>query len=206
MSQLDDKTVLANCVGDRRIANILYEKFGNLNGIANANKLDLLKVPKVGVKMANRIQSIFDLAQRAVKEQTNKTVLDSPESIYELMKYTSFLQVEHFFCIPLDSRLGVIKIEELSRGTLNECSAHPRDVLKTALLSNAYGFVCVHNHPSGDPSPSRADREITKRIDQAANIMSVHLIDHVIIGKNISNSNYGGSNTPYFSFKEAGLI
>ncbi|NBU42160.1 MAG: hypothetical protein EBS51_15455 [Planctomycetia bacterium] len=82
----------------------------------------------------------------------------------------------------LDTRHRLIHQEEVSLGTINESLAHPREILRPAISHGAYAFVLVHNHPSGDPSPSEADRALTRRIREAADLIQIHLLDHVIIG------------------------
>ena len=100
----------------------------------------------------------------------------------------------------LDTRLHLLRVSEISLGSLAECIAHPRDIFRTVIEHNAYGFILVHNHPSGDPSPSDADRRLTIRIAEAARILQVNFCDHVILGVPAP------SRSPYFSFKEAGII
>lgn len=100
----------------------------------------------------------------------------------------------------VDSRLRHTGTIEISSGTLNETSAHPREVLRPVMLRNAYGFVLIHNHPSGDPSPSAPDREFTKRLIEAAEVLQLRFVDHVIIGRPDSGR------AAYYSFREAGLF
>ena len=88
----------------------------------------------------------------------------------------------------------------VSLGTVNESSAHPREILRPVITRGAAGFIVVHNHPSGDPSPSRADEIVTRRIIEAADLMQVNFHDHIIIGKPSPGRN------AYFSFREAGII
>jgi DNA repair protein RadC len=100
----------------------------------------------------------------------------------------------------LDTRHRLLHAEEVSLGTINESLAHPREILRPAISHGAYAFVLVHNHPSGDPMPSEADRALTRRIREAADLMQIHLLDHVIIGRERPGA------PPYFSFKEHGLL
>jgi DNA repair protein RadC len=93
-----------------------------------------------------------------------------------------------------------LRVEEVSLGSLNESVAHPREVLQPIFLYSAYAFIVVHNHPSGDPAPSEADRRFTQRLHEVAKLMQVVMYDHVIIG---SEEN---GRQPYFSFQEAGLL
>jgi DNA repair protein RadC len=93
-----------------------------------------------------------------------------------------------------------MRIEEVSLGSLNQSVAHPREIFRPAIVHSAYGFVLVHNHPSGDPTPSRADRSLTRTLHEAAQLMDINLMDHIIIGAP------GEGRDGYYSFKENGLL
>ena len=94
----------------------------------------------------------------------------------------------------LDAQLRCITKVDISRGTVNESLAAPREIFRPAIIHSAYAFVLVHNHPSGDTSPSEADLQLTKRVAAAAQILQIKFLDHVIVGQG------------YFSFQEAGLL
>jgi len=100
----------------------------------------------------------------------------------------------------LDTRYRLIRIEEVSRGSTNESIAHPRELFRPALVASAYAVIVVHNHPSGDSSPSQTDHSLTRRLAEAAEILQIKLLDHIIIGAPTANS------PGYFSFKEAGVL
>lgn len=102
--------------------------------------------------------------------------------------------VEVVVVLLLNTKHRVIGLHEIGRGTLDACMVHPRDVFKVALLANASGVIVAHNHPSGDPTPSRDDFALCARLRQSAEILGVELLDFLIVG----------DNTRYFSFKEAG--
>jgi DNA repair protein RadC len=128
-------------------------------------------------------------------------LLDTPERIYDYFApQLSHLPQEQVMVAAVDARLKHMATTMVSMGTVSECSAHPREIMRPVLTRAAYGFVLVHNHPSGDPSPSRADESITRRLLEVSNTMQVQFLDHVIVGK----SSPGRS--PYFSFREAGFI
>lgn len=90
---------------------------------------------------------------------------------------------EHFYCLHLDSKNRVQCLDLVSMGSLNASIVHPREVFKGALLSSAAAILFVHNHPSGDPEPSREDLELTKRLTEAGQLLGVRVLDHVIIGR-----------------------
>jgi DNA repair protein RadC len=110
------------------------------------------------------------------------------------------LRKESLRVILLDTRYHLIRIEEVSLGSINESIAHPRDVFRPALISSAYAVIVVHNHPSGDASPSQTDHSLTRRLAEAAELLQIKLLDHIIIGAP------GEQNAGYFSFKEAGVL
>jgi len=110
------------------------------------------------------------------------------------------LRKESLQVILLDTRYHLIRIEKISSGSINESIAHPRDVFHPAVVSSAYAVIVVHNHPSGDASPSQADHSLTRRLAEAAELLQIKLLDHIIIGAP-ANGNAG-----YFSFKEAGVL
>jgi DNA repair protein RadC len=110
------------------------------------------------------------------------------------------LRKESLQVILLDTRYHLIRVEKISTGSVNESIAHPRDVFHPAVVSSAYAVIVVHNHPSGDASPSQADHSLTRRLAEAAELLQIKLLDHIIIGAP-ANGNAG-----YFSFKEAGVL
>ena len=131
-----------------------------------------------------------------VREATNdvKTAITSPGSVYNfkcLREELLNIDREKFIAVHLSTKNEVISYEVVSIGTLNLSLAHPREIFKAAILSNAASIIICHNHPSGDCSPSKEDMELTKRIYKAGKILGIELLDHVI---------FGASN--YYSFKE----
>lgn len=107
---------------------------------------------------------------------------------------------EHLIVLLMNARLRVFAHHIVSMGSLNECTAHPREILRAPIVQGAFCFVMMHNHPSGDPSPSRNDRELTKRIAAASNLMQIDMLDHVIVGEKSPHHEH------YFSFKESGIL
>lgn len=107
---------------------------------------------------------------------------------------------EMLVAIHLNTRYVAIGHTMVSIGTMNECTAHPREIFRPAVATGAYAIIVMHNHPSGDPSPSEADTRLTRRLAEASSILQVGLLDHVIVGT-------PGNHRPgYFSFKEAGIL
>ena len=176
-------------------------QFGSLAALARASLTELAKIKGVGPAKAVQLAAAFGLASRLARENIADTPLNSPEQIYELLgAEMRQLGKESLRVILLDSKLRLLRTEQVSLGSLNECLAHPREILRPAVLHNAFAFILVHNHPSGDPSPSDADRRVTIRMAEIAKIMQVTFFDHVILGSP------SPGRAPFFSFREAGVI
>lgn len=179
----------------------LIQRFGNLTELSRASVADIAKVKGVGKTKAVQLAAAFGLAKRIAHEEIARAPLDRPELVYQLLgAEMRQLGKESLRVVLVDAKLRLMRVEEVSLGSLNECLAHPRDILRPAISHNAYGFILVHNHPSGDPSPSEADRRLTMRISEAARLMQLTLMDHMIVGAP------GPGRLPYFSFREAGII
>ena len=121
--------------------------------------------------------------------------LNCSKDVYEFFKDIEDLDRESFYCAHLDQKNRVISCEEVSKGTVSASLVHPREVYKAAVLSSAASIISAHNHPSGDPTPSREDREITRRLSEAGRLLGIPLLDSVIIGHG-----------RYHSTKDAGEI
>ena len=151
---------------------------------------------------------VQDFKARVVEDSPRLTFFGAncPEKIYEFYKnvveadsgYES--EKEHVVAICLNTRLNVTGWHMVSCGSLSECTCHPREIFRPVIVRCAHAFVLCHNHPSGDPSPSRADEMVTRRLVEAASLIQVRFLDHVIIGKPSSGR------TAYYSFREAGLV
>jgi DNA repair protein RadC len=100
----------------------------------------------------------------------------------------------------VDSRLMHTSTTTVSSGTVNETTAHPREILRPVISRNAYGFILIHNHPSGDPSPSRADDRVTENLRKAAELMQIKFLDHIIIGRPASGRQ------AFYSYRASGVI
>lgn len=145
---------------------------------------DVGKVEKVlGLSPVQSCQVVaaFELGRRFFGRQY-EVFLRSPEEVFQYARDIARLKKEHFRGLYLDTRNKLIKDEIISIGTLNTSLAYPRDVLCPALENHAAAVILIHNHPSGDPSPSKDDIEVTKRIYQASKILEIDFLDHVIIG------------------------
>jgi hypothetical protein len=114
----------------------------------------------------------------------SKEAIDRPELVYNLFAQELRLADREILAVALlDTRFRLINKEQISVGILNEALAHPREILKPAIVHSAHSFALVHNHPSGDPTPSDADMRLTRQIKEAANVLRIHFLDHVIVGQ-----------------------
>ncbi len=165
----------------------LLSRFGNLKGIAVATVEELSQVRGIGLAKAAQIQAAFELGNRLEEysEVGKKPLMKTPENIVAMMKgRLKNKQKEHFLALLLDTRNRLIKVAEISIGSLDTSIVHPREVFKEAIAASAAAIIFVHNHPSGDPEASEDDIKLTKRLAEAGDIMGIDVLDHVIIGDN----------------------
>jgi len=183
------------------IGSDLIHKYGSIGALGSLPVSELAKEYGLGPAKASKLAAAFELGIRVAREQLREVPLDTPELIYGVFApQLSHLTQEQVIVAAVDARLRHIGTTVVSMGTVSESTAHPREILRPVITRGAHGFVLIHNHPSGDPSPSRADDTVTRRLVEAAKLMQVVLLDHVIIGKP------SPGRCAYFSFREAGVI
>src|SRR4051812_18391810 len=183
------------------LARELLKEHDSLTGLSRCTVAELKRMPGVKGAKAVQLAAAFGLGGRLAKRKFSEEKLDSPEAITELVApELRQLRKESLRVVLLNTRYHLIRVEEISLGSLNESIAHPRDVFRPAIMASAYAVVVVHNHPSGDPSPSQTDHSLTRRLAEAAELLQIKLLDHIIIG---APSDKGPG---YFSFKEAGVL
>jgi DNA repair protein RadC len=179
----------------------ILTRFKTLSGLCRASLQELTRMRGVGRVKAVQLAAAFKLAERMAKETISQHKIDSPELVNEFFgAEMRALQKESLRVLLLDTRYHLIAAEQVSLGSMNESIAHPREIFRPALLGSAHAIIVVHNHPSGDPTPSAADHNLTRRLADAAELMQIKLLDHVIIGAPAAGRE------PYFSFKEAGVL
>ncbi len=183
------------------IGHMMIQKHGSLGALGTLPVSELAKEYGLGLAKASKLVAAFELGLRVAREQVSSQPLNSPERIHECFApQIQHLPHEQVMVITVDTRLRHTSTTIVSMGTVNESTAHPREILRPAIARAAHGFILIHNHPSGDPSPSRADLAVTQRISEAASLMQIRFLDHVIIGKCQSGR------LPYYSFRETGQI
>jgi len=176
----------------------LLARFSDLKGMAHASVEELSQVKGVGLAKAAQVQAAFELAKRmeGYADVGEKPVVKTPADVAGLVGGRLRDQKkEHFLALLLDTRNRLIKLAEISVGSLDTSIVHPREVFKEAISASAASVIFAHNHPSGNPEASEDDIELTKRLAQAGEIVGIEVLDHIIIGDNNS-----------LSLKRAGLF
>ena len=163
----------------------LLARFGSLQALARTSIADLQKVKGIGRDKAVTLVAAFTLASKMAAElQLESPVLDNPENVVRLLRELNVLKtVETLQVLSLNTRRKLIRIDEVTDGTLDTLLVHPREVFKTAIAANAAAIVLAHNHPSGDPTPSEADIKVTRDLIRAGQLLHIEVLDHIIIGR-----------------------
>ena len=176
----------------------LLTRFSSLKGIAGASVEELAQVKGIGLAKAAQIKAAFELANRleGYPEPGKKLPVKTPDEVASLVRgRLKGKKKEYFLVLLLDTRGQLIKTAEISVGSLDSSIVHPREVFKEAISASAASVILVHNHPSGDPTASEDDIQLTQRLVEAGEVIGIDVLDHLIIGdKN------------YLSLKREGLF
>ncbi len=165
-------------------AQLLMERFGGLSHLARASCHELQELKGIGKSKSAAIRSAFLLAQRLSQEAyQDAPMLDTPERVADALREPNRLhEVEHFQVVCLNTRRRLISIENVGQGILDQVLVHAREVFAVAIARRASAIILVHNHPSGDPTPSDADIRMTRDLIRAGQLLKIQVIDHVILG------------------------
>ncbi len=171
--------------------------FNDLRRLAQASLNELQQVKGVGRVKAIEIKAALELGKRMTnhKRQTLKRVTGAVDAVEIIRPHIHLYETESFLCLHLSTRNDVLRVEEISKGGMDWVNIQPRDVFRQALRESAHAIILAHNHPSGDPEPSSADVAITRKLGEAATVLGIRLLDHVILGDD-----------RYVSLKERGLL
>lgn len=166
------------------IANSILTENEGIKGLANLSLEELAHFPGVGQAKAAKILAAIEIGKRiSLRGGELRPIIHSPEDVSNLvMEEMRHYDREHFKILLLNTKNHVINIDTVSIGNLNSSLVHPRELFKAAIKRSAAAIILVHNHPSGDPRPSREDINITKRLIEAGNILGIEVLDHIIIG------------------------
>jgi DNA repair protein RadC len=170
---------------------------GSLRRLASRPSAELLRAHGIGPTKAARLLAAFELGARLSREERPAVIrIREPEDVVRLFRdRLRDLQVEEFHLLALDSQSQVLREVLVTRGLLNSSLVHPREVFRAAIAEAAAGIIVVHNHPSGDPTPSAEDRAVTQQLAAAGRLLDLPLYDHVII-----------AGDRFVSFATAGLL
>lgn len=170
---------------------------GGLNGLLNCSSEELMKIKGIGLAKAVQILALGELSKRfkAYKSGGSYKISSPGDASALVMEELRSFEKEHLYVIMLNTKNVVIKISDVSVGSLNSSIVHPREVYNEPIVKHAASIIVCHNHPSGNPEPSNEDIDITKRLKECGKIIGVELLDHIIIGDGV-----------YISLKEKGII
>ena len=166
------------------IAQELLSRFGNLKNIAAASVEELTEIKGVGSAKAAQIKAAFELSKRLEdpSDEKEKATVKSPQDTIKSVKNRlKGKKKEHFLVLSLDTKNHLINTHPISVGSLDTSIVHPREVFKEAISATAASVIFVHNHPSGDPTPSEDDIKLTKRLVEAGEILGIEVLDHIIV-------------------------
>ncbi|HNF59774.1 MAG TPA: DNA repair protein RadC, partial [Elusimicrobiota bacterium] len=179
------------------IAKKLLDTFGSFKGVFDATPEQLAQVEGAGTGTGAFVSLVRAVMERYFETEVRQSdLLNSPEAVLSYCRASlEGLQNEVFDVVYVSTKNRVIRKERLAEGTIDQAAVYPRRVVAGALAANAAGLVFVHNHPSGDPSPSPDDKRLTALLVQAAKTVGISVLDHLIIG-----------NGRYYSFRDRGLL
>lgn len=189
--------IFASILGDIPNETMQYLLQKRLKELATMSSVEFTELPGIGREKALRLAAAFELARRIAKSMPLKRPsIKGPQDVATLLtEEMRHLNQEYFVVLLLSTKNQVIKKETISIGTLNSTQIHPRELFKPAIRHSAAAIILVHNHPSGDPTPSTEDIEVTKKLVESGKLMGIQVLDHLIIGDN-----------HYTSMKEKGLL
>ncbi|NLW56372.1 MAG: DNA repair protein RadC [Firmicutes bacterium] len=179
------------------MANLLLAKYQTLQRLAAASISELSQIRGMGKSKAIQLLAAFELGKRLhTSEFTLEDAFSSPQEVARfLMPRLRFLDQENFLVLHLNTKNRLLSAETITIGTLDASLVHPREVFKAALRQSSASLILAHNHPSGDPRPSKEDLQLTRRLKESGELIGIPILDHVIIGNN-----------QYFSLKEEGML
>ena len=186
------------------LASNLIAQAGSIAGLASWQPEDFQRLKGIGRAKGQQLAAVIEIARRMMKQpNSGAPVLNRPELIAEyLAPYAKGLEVEKFWVLCLNRKNRLKKLVEVTSGTATGSLVHPREAFRAAIQHGATAVVCAHNHPSGDPAPSSADIQVTRRLREAAVAIDIELIDHVVVGEKTADP----ANRGFYSFREAGLL
>jgi DNA repair protein RadC len=196
----DLKTLIANTLRekvDSYTVEEIIKQFPTYKDLMQATEIELRQIAGIGPAKARQLLSAIQLSKLLTSPPKEERIcIRSPQDAYNALKHDlTYLTQEHFVVIGLNTKNHILFKHTVTIGPLNASLVHPREVFRPLIRHSAASCIVAHNHPSGDPVPSREDIEVTKRLKEAGNIIGIELLDHIIIGLH-----------EYYSLKEKGHI
>lgn len=193
------ETILSQCLREHPnsyAAHALLKEFPTVREIMNSNEAELRIIKGIGPIKAKQLSAIVKFAKYAYGSPEDKVTIKSPEDAYDFVRgKLEHLEIEQFHVIGLNTKNTVVFEEIVSQGSLNSSIVTPRETFNLLIRRHCASAIVAHNHPSGDPSPSLEDIELTKALCESSRIIGISILDHVIVGQ-----------ANYYSFKEHGLL
>lgn len=179
------------------LAAYVLAKAGGIKGLFDSSAHELCEIKGIGPAKAAQIKAALEIGRRLSSESWDqKVIIKNPSDVHNLLKdKMRYYDREYFKAVFLNTKHHVIAVEIISIGSLDASLVHPRELFKSSIKKSAAAVILVHNHPSGDPSPSREDVEVTRRMIEAGEIIGIQVLDHLVIGKD-----------SFVSLKERGFI
>ena len=167
------------------LANEILLVCDGLRGVSKSTIEQLQQIEGIGLAKSAQLKAVGELSKRISAANLNLTRISSPEEVAEILvpKLRDEPQ-EKFISVLLNTKYEIISVQEITKGTLDRSLVHPREVFRTAIKKNSKAVVIAHNHPSGDVTPSQEDIKLTRRLQDAGDIVGIELVDHLIIGDN----------------------
>lgn len=182
----------------------LLDQAGSLPKLLKWSAEDFMEIRGIGKVKALQLLAVMDFAKRILEqEEDHMEKFDTPGLVARYFRpLIAGLEVEHFWVLCLDRKNRLLRRVEATKGTATNSLVHAREVFRDAIKLSATAIIAVHNHPSGDPAPSRADIQVTRQLREAAKVIGIDLIDHIIVGE----ASKDPSRLGYYSFNDAGLV
>lgn len=161
----------------------ILKRFSSPHELMQASEHELMKIHGIGPAKANQILASLQLAKMLNMPRQAPTTIRSPKDVYDLLRdEMEYLQHEIFKVIFLNTKNHILAVETLSQGSLNASIVHPREVFRAAIRRSSASILCCHNHPSGDPTPSPEDIQLTSRLVEAGSLIGIEVLDHIVTG------------------------
>lgn len=192
------KLLLATTIREKEdgyVVNEIFSRFPSIQELLEVTEEELLQINGIGKVKAKQIIAALKLARMNPTSVENRFTIRSPEDAYNYLKDMAYLTQEHFVVLGLNTKNEVQFRETVFIGSLNASIVHPRECFKHLIRRSCASAIVAHNHPSGQPDPSREDIEVTKRLSEAGKIMGCEILDHIIVGAE-----------KYVSLKEKGYL